>query len=391
MITRKKMEKIAIVHAMNSYGRESETFIWQYLRQFENTVPVIMADSLQNLDQFPLPGRKIYAFSLSRWTWPWIKDNFYRRLMRRKMGLREQIVRNEKIKLIHAHFGFIGYSYLKISTILNLPVITTFYGYDLYRKDIIRRYKKAYDQLFFNGAHFFVEGPCMRQRLIALGCPNEKISIQRIALDLTKYETKQRNKESRQPVRLLFVGRFVEKKGLEYALKALAKLKNDYCFRFKIIGNGELKNSLRILAQRLGLTNKIDWAGVQPHSNVIQNLKTCDLLLQPSVTANNGDSEGGAPTIILEAQACGVPVVSTTHADIPYITKNSESALLAPERDAEALAKNIGFLFDHRDLWAQMGKEGRRHVEKNHDIKKEVKTLEYRYRKILFEFRMSAN
>lgn len=101
--------------------------------------------------------------------------------------------------------------------------------------------------------------------------------------------------------------------------------------------------------------------------------------MQPSVTAKNGDSEGGAPTIILEAQACGVPVISTTHADIPYITSQNDSALLSPERDVDNLVDNIRYLFENPKIWLEMGKKGRQHIENFHNVRKEVGALENIY------------
>jgi colanic acid/amylovoran biosynthesis glycosyltransferase len=184
------------------------------------------------------------------------------------------------------------------------------------------------------------------------------------------------------PRSLLFVGRFVEKKGLEYALQALAKIRKNYSFKFKIIGGGKLEESLRSLASNLGLTKEIVWLGMQPHRRVIEEIQTCDILVHPSVTATNGDSEGGAPTIILEAQACGVPVISTTHADIPYITVPDDSALLSPERDVDSITDNFRQLFDNSEAWSRMGKKGREHVEKYHDVRKEVISLEGLYRTV---------
>lgn len=114
-----------------------------------------------------------------------------------------------------------------MSLSLNIPIITNFYGYDLSIKEVIEQNRDAYLELFEKGNHFLVEGPNMMEKLISLGCPEEKISIQRIAIDLQNYNFKQRSWDGSKPIRLLFVGRFVEKKGLEFALRALAKIKKN--------------------------------------------------------------------------------------------------------------------------------------------------------------------
>lgn len=374
---------IKVAHIMHSYLRQSETFIWQYLHRLQRVTPVIIAKSLENLDQFSVPGASLYQTSGPRFTRLWIIDNWYRRMLKKPLGYTKKIIQKENADVIHAHFGTIGSTFLPLSLSLNIPLATSFYGFDLSMKDVIERNEVVYQQLFVNGTYFLVEGPFMKQKLTSLGCPEEKIIIQRIALDLEQYKFRRRAWDGKRPIRLLFVGRFVEKKGLEYALRALAKVKNIFPFLFNIIGYGPLEEELRSLASALGFKNEINWLGGQSHEKVIEELYSCDSLLQPSVTARNGDSEGGAPTIILEAQACGVPVISTSHADIPYITYPKESALLSPERDVDGLANNIRSLFDHSELWHHMGRKGREHIEKFHDVVKEVVALEAIYKRSL--------
>jgi colanic acid/amylovoran biosynthesis glycosyltransferase len=125
---------------------------------------------------------------------------------------------------------------------------------------------------------------------------------------------------------------------------------------------------------------------MKTHAEVIEEIKQCDALIQPSVTATNGDTEGGAPTVLLEAQACGVPIIATEHADIPYTTIVKESALLSPERDIDQLSDNIHYLFEHPELWPQMGKRGREYVACYHDVEKEVSALENIYKKCIHVF-----
>lgn len=375
---------LKVAHVMYSYLAQSETFIWQYLHSFENIYPVVIAESLQNLDQFSLPSGKLYPIY-----GPYLKalqviDKWYRRYLYQPFGyvighIAKRIMLREAVQVIHAHYGTIGCNYLPVSLSLKIPLITNFYGFDLSVKKLIDRKRLDYRRLFKEGACFLVEGPSMRDKLIALGCPEGKIRIQRIAIDLEQYRFNVRSWDGERNIRLLFVGRFVEKKGLEYALRALVKVKREYPFQLRIIGGGELDKKLHLLVSDLGLTDQIVWLGMQPHKKVIEELEKCDILIQTSVTAGSGDSEGGAPTIILEAQACGVPIISSFHADIPYITLSGQSAFLSPERDVDSLADNIRHLFDNSETWGQLGKNGREHVEKYHDVRKEVKSLEKIY------------
>ncbi len=96
----------------------------------------------------------------------------------------------------------------------------------------------------------------------------------------------------------------------------------------------------------------------------------------PSITAQNGDTEGGAPVVIIEAQATGLPIISSYHADIPDVVVDNESALLAPEKDVECLAKHLEYLVEHPDLWDKMGRIGRKYVEQEYDLTAQVQKLE---------------
>jgi colanic acid/amylovoran biosynthesis glycosyltransferase len=375
---------LKVAHVMGSYLAQSETFIWQYLHSFENIYPVVIAESFQNLDQFSLPSGKLCPIYNPKFKAIQFIDKWYRRYLYQPFGyiigfIAKRIMLKEEVRLIHAHYGITGCNYLPVSLSLNIPLVTNFYGFDLSVKKLIDQKRSSYEILFKKGACFLVEGPSMREKLIALGCPEEKIRLQRIAIDLEQYKFNVRSWDGKRKIRLLFVGRFVEKKGLEYALHALAKVNNEYSFQLGIIGGGELYKKLRLLVLDLGLADRIVWLGMQPHRKVIEELELCDILIQPSVTASSGDSEGGAPTVILEAQACGVPVISSFHADIPYIVHSGHSALLSPERDVDSLANNLRHLINNSETWENMGKSGREHVEKYHDVRKEVKHLEKIY------------
>ncbi len=376
---------IKIAHVMRTYLEQPETFIWQYIHNFTRVTPIVIARRTMNLDQFPVTNGVISPTYGPKLSFPWIMDNLHRRIFHDSFGYAASIIKRKNVKAIHAHFGPLGFTYLPLSLSLEIPLIINFYGYDLSRNDIILENRTAYAELFEHAARFLVEGPAMRKKLTAIGCPDGKISIQKIAINLENYKFKVRSWDSKRPVRLLFVGRFVEKKGLEFVLRALAKIKKDFVFRFRIIGGGELEEELHLLAASLGFDKEIEWIGMKTHRDVIEEINNCDILVQPSVTARNGDSEGGAPTIILEAQSCGVPVIATTHADIPYITANSKSALLSPERDVEHLERNIRYLLNTSSVWAEMGTLGRKHVECYHDVKKEVVFLEDLYMEVINE------
>jgi len=381
---------ITVGQLIQNYIAKTETFIWQYLRNFQTIETVVLSQSYANENQFPLPNAKkvIIPSIKSRASITWVTYQIYKRFLGQPLGGIDSIdkyIYKHKIQLLHAHFGHVGATYRQTAQRTKIPLFTTFYGMDLSMQRSLDFNRCYYAGLFALGTQFLVEGPAMRGKLLELGCPEEKISIQHIAIVPDDYPYHNRTWDRVRPLRLLFIGRFTEKKGLTYALQAVAQVleANPIPLEWHIIGDGPLKSELYQLAIELGIAERITWLGYQPHIEVIKQLDWTDLFIHPSVTAVDGDSEGGAPTILLEAQAAGIPILATTHADIPYVTVPTKSALLASERDIDALALNLKTLIAHPEIWSDMGRIGRKKVEQNHNVHKEVVKLEALYQEML--------
>ena len=112
--------------------------------------------------------------------------------------------------------------------------------------------------------------------------------------------------------------------------------------QFRVIGDGEERAMAAAFVAKNGLSGAVTFLGMKPHEKVVEELSKCHVLIHPSTTAANGDSEGGAPTILLEAQAVGTPIVTTRHADIPHVTTPRGGVFLVPEKDPAALARATG-------------------------------------------------
>jgi colanic acid/amylovoran biosynthesis glycosyltransferase len=113
-------------------------------------------------------------------------------------------------------------------------------------------------------------------------------------------------------------------------------------------------------------------------------MQISDLFLLPSVRASDGDEEG-TPTVLMEAMACGLPVLSTVHSGIPELVEDGVSGWLVPERDVAALADRIQWMLDHPDRWAAMGRAGRAKVEREFNIDTLNDRLVELYRGVLAE------
>jgi colanic acid/amylovoran biosynthesis glycosyltransferase len=284
-------------------------------------------------------------------------------------------------RVIHAHFGDHATRTLGLKAATNAPMVTTFYGYDL---ALAREpfWRNAYARLFREGECFLVEGHAMARTLAEIGCPPSKIHVQHLGVDLDAIPFSPRAPEA--VCRVLIAASFREKKGIPQALEAYAKVLSSHPGKLSltIIGDGPLREALHAQARSLGLFDAIRWLGYQPHAVFLEEARNAHVFLHPSITASDGDTEGGAPVSILEAQATGLPVVATRHADIPEVT-HPDSAELVPERDVDALADALARVALHPQRWAAMGEAGRRHVAAEYDVRHQGIRLEGLYHSLI--------
>jgi len=315
----------------------------------------------------------------------------------RYLGWVEEIVRRRGARLIHAYFGPVGWRMLALKRKLGLPLVVTFLGDDIAPSlapwwwwlvqsgSEAPNWPERLRELLAEGDLFLVEGPFLRQRLLDLGCPPEKVQVQRIALPVHDTDFLAAHRQPQGRVIIMFAGRFCEQKGLLYALEAVRELWSErHDFEFRLIGDEQLTDG-RYAARVYDyirdhrLQDCVRLLGFLSHADYLREMRHADIFLHPSIVDADGAGEGGAPTTILEAQALGLPVISTAHCDIPNVTVPGESALLVRERDSHALADALRRLVDDPDRREAMGRAGRRHIEKFHDIEQEAPVLEARY------------
>ena len=320
-----------------------------------------------------------------------------------------EILQRQQARLIHAYFAPLGWRLLALKRQLGLPLVVTFLGDDVAETVaswwwwLIQTGSRRPDwparlrELLAEGDLFLVEGPYLRQRLIEMGCPPDRIEVQRIGLPIDEMVPRGPARQPPDgPLVILFAGRFCEQKGLLYALEAVHQLRREgRRIEFRIIGDDTLTDGrcaapVYAYIRRHRLESCVRLLGFLNHADYLRELRAADVFLHPSIVDDNGISEGGAPTTILEAQALAVPVVSTVHCDIPNVTVPGESALLVPERDSTALARALGALLDDPQRRLRMGRAGREFVAAHHDIACAAPLLEERYARLLEQRRHRA-
>lgn len=277
----------------------------------------------------------------------------------------------EPYDIIYCHFGPNGLKGLAIKEInaLSGKLVTAFHGYDLTK--YLQSYGEgAYRKLFEDGDAFLPISHHWEQQLVELGCDQSKIQVHRMGIDTRRFPFSIRHPGKDSSVKVVTVARLTEKKGIEYGIRAIAKLvrsnpKVEYC----IIGDGPLRESLQKLIEELDVENNVKLVGWKQQHEVCSMLNESHLLLAPSVTSADGDKEG-IPVALMEAMSMGLPVVSTYHSGIPELVEDGETGFLIPERDADALFERLKYLIDSPDTWIKMGDKGHDRIKEVYEIDK---------------------
>jgi colanic acid/amylovoran biosynthesis glycosyltransferase len=277
---------------------------------------------------------------------------------------------------VYCHFGPNGLRAVELQALgaLHGPIVTTFHGYDL-TSFVLKESPEVYRPLFERGALFLPISENWRRRLIELGAPADRCVVHRMGVDLSQLPPRN-PAPPRDRLRVLSVARLVEKKGLEYGIRAVGALRDaGVDVEYRIIGDGPLGGELRALVAALNLDTQVQLTGPAPAGVVAEALGWCDVLLSPSVTAADGDQEG-IPVVLMEAMARVVPVVASAHSGIPELVVDGATGLLAPERDVAALASQLRLVRDEPARALSLARAGRERVVALHDASRLAGELE---------------
>ncbi|WP_083269077.1 glycosyltransferase [Bosea vaviloviae] len=184
--------------------------------------------------------------------------------------------------------------------------------------------------------------------LARLGDRADKVALVYHGLDLARFPPPpsrplRDGSDPADPVRFITIGRAVEKKGFDDLLSALARLPATLHWRLIHIGGGEKLKTLKILAEVLGLSERVSWAGPQAQAAVVTALREADLFVLPSKQADNGDRDG-LPNVVMEAASQALPIVATDFAGIPEFVSDGVEGLLVAPGDVAGLAQAMAEL-----------------------------------------------
>ena len=256
------------------------------------------------------------------------------------------LLQKDKPDLVHVYYGHKAVHYLEMLQAWGGPWVVSFHGVDVSKFLDDDEYAAKLKTVFAEAKLVMARSHSLLQRLQELGCPAEKLRLNRTPIPLEHLPVTTPQAPENGAWRIVQACRLIQKKGILTALKALAIVKQRYPqARYLICGDGPLKEKIDESVQKLGLTENVELMGWLTQEQLLAEYQRAHLFIHPSEKTKEEDQEG-IPNSMLEAMALGLPVVATWHGGIPEAVADQKSGLLVPERTPDALAKAILSLFD---------------------------------------------
>ncbi|MBK8985269.1 MAG: glycosyltransferase [Chloroflexi bacterium] len=382
---------LSVAHSCNTWLPLTEGWLDRQIRflPLAEIEAHIICESTQNLDTFAWPN----IHTLPRHS---LHGTVLKGL--RKLGMpfffphAKRAIAAHNIKIVHSHFGNRGWLDLGLVKQTGAKQVVTFYGWDVNHLPQKRPiWRQRYQEMFAQAELILCEGSHMRQSLLKLGANPDRTRVQHlgVAVDEILFQTRQRRLD--EPLKVLLAATFTPKKGLPDGLEAMGRLRQEQGIPLQITIIGDARATQKDQAEKQKILAALDrWnlrpftrlLGYQPYATLFAEAYQHHIFLSPSRTAPDGDTEGGAPVSLIDMQATGMPVVSTTHCDIPEVVQHGRTGLLAAEGDIVGLVQHLHWLAENPDAWAGIGTAGRQHIEQEYDARRQGQRLAKIYQEL---------
>ena len=335
----------ALLHVCGRYLPLSETFTYDLITGLGGFSHHVVATGLENIQHFPLSTLSVPRPEEAAWAH----------------------ARQIDARAVVCHFGPQATLGMTIALSIDRPAVTLFHGYDISRLIRDRVWVERYRAVARLGMQALCISHAGRQKLLDIGWPASQIAVIHLGVDNKRFAfVSPAERWPARPWRILMVSRLVEKKGVDVALEAMRRLRDRGCdVELRIIGDGPERTRIESHIRQWQLTN-VSLLGALEHTLTQHEFTRAHVYIQPSVTAASGDQEG-IPVSLMEAMACGLPVVTTRHSGIPELVIDGQTGLLTEERDADGLAAAIERLTRDRIGAEQVAQAARARVEQEFD------------------------
>lgn len=360
--------------------------IYRQVTGLEEYQTFIIAQRRQSAEKFPFDDieltRKPTSNFVRRFWLKYIKKESPI-VYRGEYGVLEKILSARAADLMHVYFGHTGVHLLPFIQRWPKPTIVSFHGMDVQPREDQPGYVDRLGELLGALPLVLARSHSLRERLIALGCPDEKIRINRTGIPMDRFPKAERNFPADGSWKFVQACRLIEKKGIDVALKAFAAFAQDNPnSTFTIAGEGPLLKKMQALSGELGIADKVHFPGFLSESELRDLYNRSHLFVHPSQLTEDQNQEG-VPNAMLEAMATGLPVAATMHGGIPEAVINGETGLLVPERDADGLASALTRFSNDEQFWHRFCDAAASDVRKNFEQSAQVKKLEGFYDEVV--------
>ncbi|WP_200387901.1 glycosyltransferase [Thiocapsa imhoffii] len=309
---------------------------------------------------------------------PWLlRQRLRRRLYGSQLSLDELALLDsfdqQKVDVVLAEYGMTGAALVPVCRRAGLPLIVHFHGRDATVQSILDSHRDSYAVLFEYASAVVAVSRDMEKRLIALGCPKDKLIYNPYGPRDEFFEIKPRNSAS--PM-FIAVGRFVDKKAPFNILFAFKRvLERHVNARLVMVGTGPLWFACQVLTERLQLQHAVSLPGAVEPARVRDLFAGALAFVQHSVTGPDGDMEG-TPVAVLEAGAAGLPIIATRHAGIADVVVEGETGYLVDEHDVDGMAADMSRLLEQPGLAHKMGTAGRLRIREKFTMARHIGCLD---------------
>lgn len=285
-----------------------------------------------------------------------------------------KILRDIKPDVVHSHSVDMGYVMSFACRKEGIPIINHFHTGLISIKNTDKRRAKL--ESFFIKHSKFDKIITVNPKDIDSKVYSNAVFIPN-AVDLEIFGNNSKSKKDNKKIKLLFVGRVEEAKGLDYLIKAIDKIVDKYLnIKLKIVGKGEDTDHYKSLVNELNLKENIQFEGQKTHKELAQYYSDADIFILPSL-------DEGFPVSMLEAWVASLSVIITDVGGISKICTNNKDAMIISSKNSEAIKNVLIRLIEDKELRKKLGENGRKLVEEKYTWEKVAKDIENVYRSVL--------